>query len=135
MTADLPGPDTGPFAVPSFFAPPGRVADWRLVLVLEPKLAATVLGIVGSMLSGEAVVKGRTPFADRAGQVIASPLLTLVDDPTDVRSLGADTYDGEGLACRRNVLIEVGTLQGFLHNSATARRAGTRSTEIGRAHV
>ena len=105
-----------------------QVPSQRLMLVLEPKLAATVLGIVGSMLGGEAVVKGRTPFADRVGQLIASPLLTLVDDPTDVRSLGADTYDGEGLACRRNVLIEQGTLRGFLHNSATARRAGTRST-------
>ncbi len=105
-----------------------QVPSQRLMLVLEPKLAATVLAIVGSMLGGEAVVKGRTPFADRLGHVIASPLLTLVDDPTDARSMGADSFDGEGLACRRNVLIDAGVLGGFLHNSYTARRAGVAST-------
>lgn len=105
-----------------------QVPSQRLTLVLEPKLAATILGIIGSMLCGDAVVKGRSPFADRLGQSIASPLLTLVDDPTDVRSLGADTFDGEGLACRRNVLIDGGDLRAFLHNSYTGRRAGVAST-------
>ncbi len=105
-----------------------QVASQRLTVVLEPKLAATILGIIGGMLSGEVVVKGRSPFSDRVGQQIASPLLTLVDDPTDARSLAADSFDGEGLACRRNVLIDEGVLRGFLHNSYTARRAGVSST-------
>ncbi|MPY92126.1 MAG: hypothetical protein GEV08_03400 [Acidimicrobiia bacterium] len=104
------------------------VPSQRLALVLEPRLAATMLGIVGGTLTGEVVLKGRSPFADRVGQVVASPLLTLVDDPTDPASLGADTWDGEGLACRRNVLIASGVLQGFLHNSHTGRRSGTAST-------
>ena len=55
-------------------------------------------GIVAGTLTGEPVLKGRSPFADRVGEPIASPLLTLVDDPTDPRSLGADSHDGEGLA-------------------------------------
>jgi PmbA protein len=100
----------------------------RLTLVLEPRLTATLVGIVGGMLTGEAVLKGRSPFADRVGEAIASPLLTFVDDATDARSLGADTHDGEGLACRRTPLVTAGVLDGFLHNSATARRAGTVST-------
>lgn len=100
----------------------------RVTLVLEPRMTATVLGIIGGMLSGEAVLKGRSPFADRAGEQIASPLLTFVDDPTDARSLGAEVHDGEGLACRRNELVAGGVLQGFLHNSYTGRRSGTAST-------
>jgi PmbA protein len=74
------------------------------------------------------VLKGRSPFADRVGDTIASPLLHLVDDPTDPLSLGADPHDGEGLATRPVRLIESGELQGFLHNSYTGRRAGTPST-------
>jgi PmbA protein len=91
-------------------------------------LAATVVGILAGTLTGERVVKGRSPFADRVGEAIASPLLTLVDDPTDARSMGAESHDGEGLACRRNVLVEGGHLVGFLHNAWTGRRAGTGST-------
>jgi PmbA protein len=100
----------------------------RLTLVFEPRLTATLVGIVGGMLTGEAVLKGRSPFADRVGEAIASPLLSFVDDATDARSLGADTHDGEGLACRPTPLVTAGVLDGFLHNSTTARRAGTVST-------
>jgi PmbA protein len=105
-----------------------KPATQRVTLVLEPRMTATILGIVGGMLNGEAVLKGRSPFADRVGQAIASPLLTFVDDPTDARSLGAETHDGEGLACRRNQLVVDGVLQGFLHNTYTGRRSGTAST-------
>lgn len=105
-----------------------QVESARVTLVVEPRLAATLLGIIGGTLTGDVIVKGRSPFADRRGELIASPLLTLVDDPTDARSQGADTFDGEGLACRRNVLVAAGMLQGFLHNSHTGRRAGTAST-------
>ncbi len=100
----------------------------RVVVVLEPSVAAAFLGVVAGSLTGDRVVKGRSPFADRLGDEIAAGCLTLVDDPTDPRSLGADNHDGEGLAARRNVLIDGGRLDHFLHNSYTARRAGGRST-------
>jgi PmbA protein len=106
----------------------GQPASGAVTLVLEPRMAATVLGVVAGMLNGESVLKGRSPFAERVGERIASPLLTLVDDPTDPRSLGADRHDGEGLATRRIPLIGQGVLQGFLHNTATGRRAGVPST-------
>jgi PmbA protein len=104
------------------------VPSQRLTVVLEPRQAASIVGLAGGTLTGERVLKGRSPFADRLGEAIASPLLTLVDDPTDVRSLGADEVDGEGLACRRNPLVVDGVLQQFLHNSYTGRRADARST-------
>lgn len=105
-----------------------KPATQRVTLVLEPRMTATILGLVGGMLSGEAVLKGRSPFGDRVGEGIASPLLTFVDDPTDPRSLGAERHDGEGLACRRNELVVDGVLHGFLHNTYTGRRSGTAST-------
>lgn len=104
------------------------VPSERLTVVFEPRLAATLIGLAGSTLTGERVLKGRSPFADRLGEPIASPLLVLVDDPTDARSMGADTFDGEGLACRRNLLVDEGVLRGFLHNGYTGRRAGAAST-------
>ena len=66
--------------------------------MLDPHVTAQFLGIIGGTLTGEAVLKGRSLFADRLGDVIAAPALTLVDDPTEPCSLGADSHDGEGLA-------------------------------------
>jgi PmbA protein len=105
-----------------------KPASGRVAMVLEPRLVATIVGFVAAMCSGERLLKGRTPFAGREGEHLASALFTLVDDPTDSRSFGASTYDAEGLASRRNTLFEGGEFRGFLHNSYTARRLGTRST-------
>ncbi len=54
--------------------------------------------------------------------------MTLVDDPTDARAYGAASHDGEGLACRRNVLIADGVLRMFVYDTVSGRRAGTAST-------
>jgi PmbA protein len=100
----------------------------RLTVVLDPWVTAQFLGILGWTLSGEAVLKGRSFFAERLGDEVASPVLTLVDDPTDIRAFTATDTDGEGLATRRNELIEAGRLQMFVHNAYTGRRAGVPST-------
>lgn len=100
----------------------------HVTAILEPNIALAFLRVIGRTLSGESVLKGRSPFADRVGEAIAAPILTLVDDPTDPRSMGAWPDDDEGLASRRNVLIEEGTLKGFLYDTYAARRAGTAST-------
>jgi PmbA protein len=100
----------------------------RLTIVLDPFVTAQFLGVMSSTLDGESVVKGRSLFRDRLGESVASELVTLVDDPTNPDAYTATEVDGEGLAARRNVLIESGTLRQFVHNSYSARRAGVRST-------
>ena len=105
-----------------------KASSGRFVVVFDPRVSSTLLSIVSSALSGEAVIKGRSMFAGRIGESVGVASLTLVDDPTDPRAFGASAYDAEGLACRRNVLIEHGVLCGFVYDSTSARRAGTAST-------
>jgi PmbA protein len=100
----------------------------RLTVVLTPFVTAQLLGILGATFSGEAVLKGRSLFAERLGDEVAPAWFTLVDDPTVVDAYTASEVDGEGLATRRNVLIGEGVVRSFLHNAYTARRAMTRST-------
>jgi PmbA protein len=91
-------------------------------------VTAQLLGIIASTLNGEAVVKGRSLFKDRLGEQVAPPFVSLVDDPTNPLAYTATDVDGEGLAARRNVLIDGGVLRMFVHNSYSARRAATVST-------
>jgi PmbA protein len=100
----------------------------HLTVVFEPRITATLLGILAGTLDGESVLKGRSLFADRVGEEVSVSGFTLVDDPTDPEAYGATQYDAEGLATRRNVLIEGGVLQHFLYNTYAARRAGTTGT-------
>jgi PmbA protein len=105
-----------------------KPSSGRMTVVFDPWVSAQFLSIVGGTLSGEAVQKGRSLFSDRLGEDVAAPILTLVDDPTDPAAYTATETDGEGLATRRNVLLADGRLERFVHNSETARRAGTVST-------
>ena len=104
------------------------VPSERCVVVFEPQVTASFLGIIGSLLSGESVLKGRSLFAGRIGEQVAAPAFTIVDDPNDPESLGGLAHDGEGLASRRNVVIDGGTLRTFFWDAATGRRSGTPST-------
>jgi PmbA protein len=100
----------------------------RLTVVLDPWVTAQLVGIVAGTLGAEEVIKARSLFAGREGEQVASPLVTLIEDPTDPRSWGATPVDDEGLATRRVPLLDAGVLQGFAHSTWTARRMGTAPT-------
>lgn len=100
----------------------------KVTIVLEPMVTASLLGIIGGTLSGMSVVKGRSLFAERVDETVASGRFTLVDDPINPDSIGGSPEDGEGLASRRNVLIDAGRLLGFVHDSYSGRRMGVGST-------
>lgn len=100
----------------------------RMPVILEPYPAASFLGVLAAALTAEAVLKGRSLFADKVGQKIAAPGVSLVDDGRLLAGPGAEPFDGEGVPTGRTALVEAGTLTGFLHNTYTAARMGARST-------
>ena len=100
----------------------------RTTVVLDPYVTAQFLRVLSGSFSGENVQKGRSFFAERMGEAVANPIITLIDDPTNPLAYSATELDGEGLAARRNVLIENGVLKTFLHSSYSARRGNTKST-------
>ncbi|HEY5076853.1 MAG TPA: TldD/PmbA family protein [Acidimicrobiia bacterium] len=103
---------------------PGR----RVPVILDPLVTRSVLGILASAFNGETMLKGRSLFAGRVGELIGAPIVSLIDDPTDARALGAAQFDGDGIPTRRNALIVDGVMQGFLHNVYTGRRSGAGTT-------
>jgi PmbA protein len=102
----------------------------KVPVVLDPFAASDFLGVLAGALNGDAVLKGRSLFADMVGQDVASPLFNVVDDGRRLDGPGVSPFDGEGVPSQRTELIADGSLHGFLHSSYTARRAGgeTRST-------
>ena len=100
----------------------------RCPVVLDALVSASFLGFIGGMLSADAVQRGRSLFADREGEEIATAELRLADDATLTDGLSSSPFDGEGVARRRLPLLEDGRLLTFLFDSRTARRAGRSST-------
>jgi PmbA protein len=97
-------------------------------VVLAPLAACQLLAQVARLLSGEAVLKGRSPFAELLGERVADSDLTIVDDPLAAEGPGARPFDAEGVESRRLVVVQCGNLASFLHNHYTGRRCGQEST-------
>jgi len=97
-------------------------------VVLDPTVAASFAGLIGGALGANAVQRGRSPFADRLGEELASAAFALHDDGRDPGGAASAPFDGEGVPRRRTALIEGGRLRAFLYDTYTANREGGAST-------
>jgi PmbA protein len=97
-------------------------------VVLSERVTASFAGFIGGALCADDVQRGRSPFADRLGDELASAAYVLADDGIDPGGLASAPFDGEGTPRERTPLIADGKLLAYLHDSYTARRGGARST-------
>jgi len=86
----------------------------------------------GHGLEADLVDKDASVFRGRVGELVASPLVTLVDDGTYAREWGTYAIDDEGAPAQRNVLIENGVLTDYMWDLVRARKSGRPSSGNGR---
>ncbi|HWQ76428.1 MAG TPA: TldD/PmbA family protein [Syntrophomonas sp.] len=104
----------------------------KMPCIMEPYVAIRFMGLLLPSLCGDAVLKGKSMWAGKMGEQVASPLLELVDDGIREGGLASVPFDGEGVPARRNELIRQGVLQGYLYDIYSGRKAGCASTGSGR---
>ena len=68
----------------------------------------------GHGLEADHIVKNTSVYAGRVGDLVASPLVTLVDDGTVGPEWGCMAVDDEGRPAQRNVLIRDGILTDYM---------------------
>jgi PmbA protein len=103
-------------------------------VVFDPTVAASFAGLIGAALGANAVQRGRSPFAGRLGEELASEALALYDDGRDPEGAASAPFDGEGVPRRRAALIEGGRLRAYLYDTYTANREGGASTGSASRH-
>lgn len=86
----------------------------------------------GHGLEADLVAKGASVYKDKVGQLVASPLVTLVDDGTMAGEWGAIGIDDEGQPSQRNVLIQDGVLTEYMWDFLRARAEGRPQSGNGR---
>jgi TldD protein len=87
---------------------------------------------IGHGLEGDFNRKKTSAFADRLGQRVAAPGVTVIDDGTIPERRGSLNVDDEGTPTQRTVLIEDGVLVGYLQDKLNARLMGMKPTGNGR---
>jgi PmbA protein len=107
---------------------PRKVATCEAPVVFQSDAARSILGTFGGVILGGSVWRKSTYLLDREGTQVASPLVTITDDPFLKRGPGSRAYDGEGLLSRKNVVVENGVLKTFLLDSYSGRKLKRDST-------
>ncbi len=98
-------------------------------MVLAPNAAIDIIKepIVFS-INAYNVQRGASRFAKMLNSEVASSNLSIIDDATFTDGIGASSFDREGSACRKNVIIDNGILRTYIHNAYTASKANVKST-------
>jgi PmbA protein len=104
------------------------VPTCEVPVVFDPDSARSILGMLAGCVMGSAIWRKSSYLVGREGTRVASDLVTVVDDPLLPRAPGSRPFDGEGLASRRNVVVEKGILRTYLCDSYSARKLGREST-------
>ncbi|MCQ9120574.1 protein TldD [Rodentibacter pneumotropicus] len=110
-------------AAPAGLMPVVLGAGWPGVLLHEA---------VGHGLEGDFNRKESSLFTGKIGELVTSPLCTIVDDGTIAHRRGSITIDDEGVPSQCNVLIKDGILQGYMQDKTNARLMGVKPTGNGR---
>ena len=87
---------------------------------------------MGHGLEGDFNRKESSLFTGKIGELVTSPLCTIVDDGTLQNRRGSLTIDDEGVPSQCNVLIKDGILQGYMQDKLNARLMGVKPTGNGR---
>lgn len=90
-----------------------------------------LLETFASTFSGDAAQKGLSLLKGKEGDMIASPIVTIVDDPLMEGGLASAPFDDEGVATFTKELVYEGKLNTLLHNLKTAHKQGVKSTGNG----
>jgi PmbA protein len=104
------------------------VATCEVPVVFDPDTARSILGMLAGCVMGSTIWRKSSYLVGREGTEVASSLVTVIDDPLLPRAPGSRPYDGEGLASRRNVVVEKGVLKTYLCDSYSGRKLQREST-------
>ncbi len=105
-----------------------KIKSGTYPILLRNLVAGDILEAMVNIFSAEAVMKDLSLLKDKIGSLVASPLLTLTDDPHLVDGMGSSSFDGEGVATYPKEVISQGILNTYLHSLTTAKVFGVSPT-------
>ncbi|MEI8256487.1 MAG: TldD/PmbA family protein, partial [Deltaproteobacteria bacterium] len=105
-----------------------KVPTANVPVVFEKDAARSLIGTFAGCIVGDSIYRRSSYLIERLGKVVASPLVSIVDDPLIPSAPGSRPFDGDGLQSRRNVVVDNGVLKTFLLDTYSARKLGMKST-------
>ncbi len=100
-------------------------------IIINNEAMASLLQTFSGIFSAHAAQKGMSLLKDKEGQIIASNVVTIIDNPLLKNGLASAAFDDEGVKTYKKDIVSKGKLNTLLHNLKTANNAKTKSTGNG----
>ncbi|MCL4807459.1 MAG: TldD/PmbA family protein [Thermoanaerobaculia bacterium] len=106
-----------------------------LTMAVENRTAGRLPAYLLGPLSGGALQQKRSFLEGKLGETIASPLVTLVDDPLVPKGFGSRLFDGEGIAAKRMPVLEAGVLKTYFIDTYYGKKLQMAPTTAGPSNL
>lgn len=100
----------------------------RVPVLVDAPVASSLVRDLCAQLSGTAQFRRMTFLPDAVGQALTASHLTLEEDPFEPYGLASSTFDSEGVAGMRRVMVRGGVVEGLFLDTRMARKLGQAST-------
>lgn len=104
------------------------VLPGRVNVVFENRVFCDVLQVISEIFGAYEAEQGYCQFKGKIGQKVASPLVTLSDEPWLEGGMESRAYDAEGVPTCPKFLIKDGVLSNMLYNLSMAEKHGVKSS-------
>lgn len=107
---------------------PARPATGRHPVLFSAEAAQSLLTHLIEAISGESLYRRASFFLDSLERRVASPHLSLTEDPLLPKAAGSAAFDDDGVATRAKAFIEAGVVRNYALSAYSARRLGMKTT-------
>lgn len=107
---------------------PKKIESQKIDIVIDRRISAGILNHLLNLISGDAIVLGKSMLKDKMGAQIFSDKINIIDDPLIPYANRSTPFDGEGLRVYKKHLIENGVLKTWLLDSYNAKKLKLEST-------
>jgi PmbA protein len=107
------------------------IRSGRMPVLFSPSGALALTLPLMQGLNGKNVYTHASPMEGKIGEKLFDDKISVLDDPTLDGRFGSAPYDDEGVAHRRQALVDQGVLNDFIYDLKTAAQAGAESTGNG----
>lgn len=127
LEPEIIGENVGKMVIEMFRPQP--LKSFQGTVIFGPEAVSyQLVDVLVDVLKGENVSSGRSAWARKLGQTVASENLTITDNATLEKGFSSRGFDDEGCSSKNTILIRKGRLESFLHNTTSANALKTGNT-------
>ena len=105
-----------------------KIKSNTVPIIFDKRVSGGLISLLTGSISGQAISRGTSFLKNKLGKKLFNKNINIIDDPLRIRGHRSRTFDGEGVATKKNKLISNGILTSWLLDCRSARQINFKTT-------